>query len=74
MTEDTHDGKGWTWRNPPTRTLLIASGILGVSIVAGGYLLGDGVWEGAACWRADGTVIALGGGLARDGVRFRPEL
>ena len=36
--------------------------------------LGDGVWEGAACWRADGTVVALGGGLARDGVRFRPEL
>jgi hypothetical protein len=29
--------------------------------------------EGAACWRADGTPIALGGGLARPGVRFRPE-
>jgi gamma-glutamyltranspeptidase / glutathione hydrolase len=33
----------------------------------------DGTLEGAACWRADGTPIALGGGLARPGVRFRPE-
>jgi gamma-glutamyltranspeptidase/glutathione hydrolase len=33
----------------------------------------DGTQEGAACWRADGTPIALGGGLARPGVRFRPE-
>ncbi len=28
---------------------------------------------GAACWRADGTVAALGGGLARAGVRFWPD-
>jgi gamma-glutamyltranspeptidase/glutathione hydrolase len=35
--------------------------------------LPDGSWEGAACWRADGTVAALGGGLAREGVRFWPE-
>ncbi|MNF01110.1 Acylase ACY 1 [compost metagenome] len=28
---------------------------------------------GAACWRADGTVAALGGGLARPGVRFWPD-
>ena len=33
----------------------------------------DGTLEGAACWRADGTPIGLGGGLARPGVRFRPE-
>jgi gamma-glutamyltranspeptidase/glutathione hydrolase len=33
----------------------------------------DGVMEGAACWRADGTVVGLGGGLARKGVRFWPE-
>ncbi len=33
----------------------------------------DGTMEGAACWRADGTPVALGGGLARRGVRFRPE-
>lgn len=30
----------------------------------------DGMMSGAACWRADGTVAALGGGLARPGVRF----
>ena len=35
--------------------------------------LGEGLWQGAACWRADGTAIALGGGTARTGVRFRPE-
>jgi len=29
--------------------------------------------EGAACWRADGTAIGLGGGLARAGVRFWPD-
>ena len=28
---------------------------------------------GAACWRADGTVAAMGGGLARPGVRFWPD-
>jgi gamma-glutamyltranspeptidase / glutathione hydrolase len=30
----------------------------------------DGSMTGAACWRADGSAIALGGGLARAGVRF----
>jgi gamma-glutamyltranspeptidase/glutathione hydrolase len=30
----------------------------------------DGSMTGAACWRADGTAAALGGGLARAGVRF----
>lgn len=30
----------------------------------------DGLLTGAACWRADGTVSALGGGLADDGVAF----
>ena len=30
----------------------------------------DAVMTGAACWRADGTVMAQGGGLARPGVRF----
>jgi gamma-glutamyltranspeptidase / glutathione hydrolase len=25
---------------------------------------------GAACWRADGSPVALSGGLARAGVRF----
>jgi gamma-glutamyltranspeptidase/glutathione hydrolase len=30
----------------------------------------DGMMEGAACWRGDGSVAALGGGLARAGIRF----
>jgi gamma-glutamyltranspeptidase / glutathione hydrolase len=30
----------------------------------------DGMLTGAACWRADGTPVALAGGLARAGVRF----
>ena len=33
----------------------------------------DGLLEGAACWRADGTVMALGGGHARPGTRFWPD-
>ena len=33
----------------------------------------DGMLEGAACWRADGTAIGIGGGLARAGVRFWPD-
>lgn len=33
----------------------------------------DGLMTGAACWRADGSVVALGGGLARAGVRFSPD-
>ena len=32
----------------------------------------DGTLKGAACWRADGTVAAMGGGHARPGVRFWP--
>ena len=31
---------------------------------------GDGTLTGAACWRADGTPVAVSGGLARPGVRF----
>jgi gamma-glutamyltranspeptidase/glutathione hydrolase len=30
----------------------------------------DGTMSGAACWRADGTPVAISGGLARAGVRF----
>ena len=33
----------------------------------------DGAMTGAACWRADGTPIGVGGGHARQGVRFWPE-
>ncbi len=35
---------------------------------------GDGGMQGAACWRADGTVAALGGGLARTDVGFWPSI
>ncbi|NGM20061.1 gamma-glutamyltransferase [Roseomonas stagni] len=33
----------------------------------------DGSMTGAACWRADGSVVALGGGLARAGIRFSAD-
>ncbi len=33
----------------------------------------DGTMQGAACWRADGTAIGLGGGPARAGVRLWPD-
>jgi gamma-glutamyltranspeptidase/glutathione hydrolase len=40
----------------------------------GGIAFGpDGDMQGAACWRADGTPIGVGGGFARAGVRFLPE-
>jgi len=45
-----------------------------VPTVAGGmngiHFHDDGRMTGAACWRADGAALALGGGLARPGVRF----
>jgi gamma-glutamyltranspeptidase / glutathione hydrolase len=51
--------------------------VVPVGNVAGGMsaiAFGDnGVMTGAACWRADGTPIGIGGGYARKGVRFRPE-
>ncbi len=34
----------------------------------------DGTLTGAACWRADGTAIGIGGGLARANVRFWPDM
>lgn len=37
----------------------------------GVQFLDDSMREGAACWRADGTVLAQGGGLARPGIRFK---
>ena len=33
----------------------------------------DGTMTGAACWRADGVPVGIGGGLARPGVRFAPD-
>jgi len=51
--------------------------VVAVPAVAGGMnavaFAGDGMLEGAACWRADGTPIGVSGGLARGGIRFRPD-
>lgn len=33
----------------------------------------DGTMTGAACWRADGAPVGVGGGYARSGVRFWPD-
>ncbi len=48
--------------------------VLAVPTVAGGMnaiqFHDDGSMSGAACWRADGTPVALAGGLARAGIRF----
>ena len=53
--------------HPVVRTGNVAGGMSAI------HFHPDGTMEGASCWRADGTPIALGGGLARPGVRFRPE-
>lgn len=63
----------------PVRSELSKRGhdVLEVKTVAGGM---NGVIfdndsktiTGAACWRADGSPVALGGGPARSGVRFKP--
>ena len=45
----------------------VGGGMCGIAFAA------DAGLEGAACWRADGTAIGIGGGLARAGVRFLPE-
>jgi len=50
--------------------------VLPVRTVGGGMNgvgFADGLLTGAACWRADGTPVALGGGHAAPGVRFNPE-
>jgi gamma-glutamyltranspeptidase/glutathione hydrolase len=51
--------------------------VVPVAHVAGGMCAvgweADGSLVGAACWRADGTPIALGGGYARAGIRFWPD-
>lgn len=61
------------------RTTLRAMGheVVALPHVAGGMCAirfhPDGMLEGSACWRADGTAIGIGGGLARQGVRFWPD-
>lgn len=63
----------------PVREALAARGhvVQAVAHVGGGMCaIGfdrGGTLEGAACWRADGTAIGLGGGLAREGARFWPD-
>lgn len=47
-----------------SRVLRIAGGMSAIGFGP------DGLMTGAACWRADGTPVALSGGLARKGVRF----
>lgn len=54
--------------HPVTVLPHVAGGMCGIRFHA------DGMLEGAACWRADGTAIGVGGGLARAGVRFWPDL
>lgn len=49
------------------RVRTIGGGMNGITFDA------DGLMTGGACWRADGSVVALGGGLARAGVRFSTE-
>ncbi len=48
--------------------------VVEMATVAGGmnaiHFHDDGTLSGAACWRADGTPVAIAGGLARAGVRF----
>lgn len=46
------------------RVRRIAGGMNAIGFAA------DGTLTGAACWRADGTPVAVSGGLARAGVRF----
>ena len=61
------------------RAALAARGhrVVAVPAVAGGMnavaFAAAGTLEGAACWRADGTPIGVSGGLARPGIRFRPD-
>jgi gamma-glutamyltranspeptidase/glutathione hydrolase len=45
----------------------VAGGMGAIAFDAGGTL------TGAACWRADGTPVGLGGGHARAGIRFWPN-
>jgi len=64
---------------PAVQAALAAMGhrVVALPHVAGGMcgirFRPDGLLEGAACWRADGTPIGLSGGHARRGVRFWPD-
>jgi gamma-glutamyltranspeptidase/glutathione hydrolase len=60
------------------RSAVAAKGhrVIPVTAVGGGMNIvrfeAGGVLTGAACWRADGHAVGIGGGFARPGVRFRP--
>ncbi|MDP6667110.1 MAG: gamma-glutamyltransferase, partial [Dehalococcoidia bacterium] len=60
------------------RTAVAAKGhrVVPVSTVGGGMNIvrfeAGGTLTGAACWRADGHAVAIGGGFAKPGVRLRP--
>ena len=51
----------------PVKSLHLGGGMNGVRRVR------DDIFEGGACWRADGAALASGGGSARAGTRFRPD-
>ncbi len=47
--------------------------IVKVPVVGAGtgmIMFGESMMTGASCWRADGTPIGIGGGMARSGIRF----
>jgi gamma-glutamyltranspeptidase/glutathione hydrolase len=60
------------------RTAVAAKGhrVTPVNTIGGGMNIvrfePGGAISGAACWRADGHAVGIGGGYARPGVRFRP--
>lgn len=51
---------------------VVASACVGAGMNAIG-IADDGLFTGAACWRADGAAVGIGGGPAREGVRYWPE-
>jgi gamma-glutamyltranspeptidase / glutathione hydrolase len=56
--------------HPVQRVVTVAGGMNGVQF-APGRNGARGMMTGAACWRADGTPMAMSGGRARPGIRFR---
>jgi gamma-glutamyltranspeptidase / glutathione hydrolase len=51
--------------------------VVAIPHVAGGMgaiaFESDGTQTGVSCWRADGSPIGVGGGYAREGIRFWPD-
>jgi gamma-glutamyltranspeptidase/glutathione hydrolase len=52
-----------------TEVVTVAGGMNGIH-----FDQATSAMTGAACWRADGTPIALAGGPARPGIRFQPTV